>query len=81
MEVSWPVTCATYVLERTFSLNAPIDWNPVSGSVVVEGNLYVYKTAFENARMGRASAVAVLLFFVLLMVTMLQLRLFRSDDR
>jgi multiple sugar transport system permease protein len=44
-------------------------------------NLYVYKTAFENARMGRASAVAVLLFFVLLMVTMLQLRLFRSGER
>jgi multiple sugar transport system permease protein len=44
-------------------------------------NLYVYKTAFENARMGRASAVAVLLFFALLMVTMLQLRLFRSGER
>jgi multiple sugar transport system permease protein len=44
-------------------------------------NLYVYKTAFEDARMGRASAVAVLLFFVLLMVTMLQLRLFRPGDR
>ena len=45
LEVSWPVTCATYVLERTFSLNAPIDWNPVSGPVVVEGNRYVYKTS------------------------------------
>src|SRR3954467_9557720 len=44
-------------------------------------NLYVYKTAFESARMGRASAVAVLLFFGLLMVTMLQLRLFRSRER
>jgi multiple sugar transport system permease protein len=44
-------------------------------------NLYVYKTAFESARMGRASAVAVLLFFALLMVTILQLRLFRSKER
>jgi ABC-type sugar transport system permease subunit len=31
--------------------------------------------------MGRASAVAVLLFFVLLMVTILQLRLFRAGDK
>lgn len=44
-------------------------------------NLYVYKTAFENARMGRASAVAVLMFFLLLLLTLLQLRLFRRDDR
>ena len=44
-------------------------------------NLYVYKTAFESARMGRASAVAVLLFFALLMVTILQLRIFRSRER
>jgi ABC-type sugar transport system permease subunit len=44
-------------------------------------NLYVYKTAFESARMGRASAVAVFLFFGLLAVTVLQLRLFRSRER
>jgi len=44
-------------------------------------NLFVYKTAFESARMGRASAVAVVLFFVLLAVTVVQLRLFRRADR
>lgn len=44
-------------------------------------NLYVYKTAFESARMGRASAVAVLMFFILLLLTLVQLRVFRRDDR
>ncbi len=44
-------------------------------------NLFVYKTAFESARMGRASAVAVLLFVLLLAVTIVQLRLFRRTDR
>ncbi|MBB5626183.1 carbohydrate ABC transporter permease [Sphaerisporangium krabiense] len=43
-------------------------------------NLFVYKTAFENARMGRASAVAVFMFFVLICVTLAQLRLFRRED-
>ncbi|MFC4950458.1 carbohydrate ABC transporter permease [Pseudonocardia sp. GCM10023141] len=43
-------------------------------------NLFVYKTAFESARMGRASAVAVLMFAVLLIVTMVQLRVFRRTD-
>lgn len=44
-------------------------------------NLYVYKTAFESARMGRASAVAVLMFVLLLVLTLLQLRVFRRSDR
>jgi ABC-type sugar transport system permease subunit len=43
-------------------------------------NLFVYKTAFENARMGRASAVAVLMFLLLISVTLVQLRVFRRED-
>jgi ABC-type sugar transport system permease subunit len=43
-------------------------------------NLYVYKTAFTYAQMGKASAVAVLLFGVLLVATLLQLRVFRTRD-
>ena len=43
-------------------------------------NLFVYKTAFESARMGRASAVAVLMFGLLLVVTLVQLRGFRRTD-
>lgn len=44
-------------------------------------NLYVYETAFANARMGRASAVAVIMFFLLFTLTLVQLRVFRRADR
>jgi multiple sugar transport system permease protein len=44
-------------------------------------NLFIYKTAFASARMGRASAVAVLMFFLLAVVTLVQLRVFRSRER
>jgi ABC-type sugar transport system permease subunit len=44
-------------------------------------NLFIYKTAFASARMGRASAVAVLMFIVLAIVTLVQLRVFRRADR
>jgi ABC-type sugar transport system permease subunit len=43
-------------------------------------NLFIYKTAFESARMGRASAVAVLMFLLLISVTLVQLRIFRRED-
>jgi multiple sugar transport system permease protein len=39
--------------------------------------LYMYKMAFEDLRMGRASAVAYLLFAVILVITLIQLRVFR----
>ena len=44
-------------------------------------NLFVYKTAFASARMGRASAVAVLMFVLLAIVTLVQLRVLRRSDR
>jgi ABC-type sugar transport system permease subunit len=44
-------------------------------------NLFVYKTAFASARMGRASAVAVMMFVLLAVVTLVQLRVFRRTDR
>jgi multiple sugar transport system permease protein len=43
-------------------------------------NLFIYKTAFASARMGRASAVAVLIFFLLAVITLVQLRVFRRRD-
>lgn len=43
-------------------------------------NLFVYKTAFESARMGRASAVAVLMFVILLGLALIQLRALRRKD-
>lgn len=43
-------------------------------------NLFVYKTAFESARMGRASAVAVMIFLALIVIAVVQLRLLRRKD-
>lgn len=42
-------------------------------------NLFIYKTAFASARMGRASAVAVMLFVLLVVVTLIQLRALRRS--
>lgn len=39
--------------------------------------LYMYQTAFQDLRMGRASAMAFLLFIVIFIVTLIQLRFFR----
>jgi multiple sugar transport system permease protein len=43
-------------------------------------NLFVYKTAFASARMGRASAVAVLMFVLLAVISLAQLRILRKAD-
>jgi len=74
------VVCVMAVIRgcQSFSAQVVLTGGSFDTEVI---NLYVYKTAFESARMGRASAVAVLLFFALLMVTMLQLRLFRTRER
>lgn len=42
--------------------------------------LYMYQTAFNFTRMGRASAMAILLFLVILVVTLAQLRLLREKE-
>lgn len=49
------------------------------GSATEVVNLFVYKTAFVYAEMGRASAVAVMLFLALALVTVIQLKLFRGS--
>lgn len=74
------VVCVMAVIRgcQSFSAQVVLTGGSFDTEVI---NLYVYKTAFESARMGRASAVAVLLFFVLLMVTIVQLRVFRSRER
>lgn len=54
-----------------------------NGGPVNETNtvvLYMYQTAFNFTRMGRASAMAVLLFLVILVVTLVQLRLLRERE-
>ena len=45
-------------------------------STTVTG-LYMYQTAFNDLRIGRASAMAYILFVVILVITLIQLRVFR----
>lgn len=42
--------------------------------------LYMYNTAFKFLRMGRATSMAVMLFFVILVMTLIQLRLLREKE-
>ncbi len=42
--------------------------------------MYMYDTAFSFLRMGRATAMAVVLFGIIFFITMVQLRLFRDDE-
>lgn len=77
-----PITavCAVMAVIRGFQAFSPqaVLTDGSFGTEVL--NLFVYKTAFENARMGRASAVAVLMFGLLLVLTLSQLRAFRRSD-
>jgi len=42
--------------------------------------MYMYETAFKFLRMGRATAMAVMLFGVIFTMTMIQLRLLRERE-
>ncbi|QWF83795.1 carbohydrate ABC transporter permease [Amycolatopsis sp. CA-230715] len=85
--VTWPMlrpvtaVCSVMAVIRGFQAFSPqlVLTNGGFGTEVV--NLFVYKTAFENARMGRASAVAVLMFLLLFVLTLVQLRVFARRDR
>jgi len=43
-------------------------------------SLYIYNTAFNNQQMGYASALAVVLAFIVLIITYFQLKVFRSKE-
>jgi ABC-type sugar transport system permease subunit len=77
-----PITavCAMMAILRGFQSFSPqtVLTGGKFGTEVV--NLFVYKTAFESARMGRASAVAVMMFLLLLTFALVQLRLSRRKD-
>jgi ABC-type sugar transport system permease subunit len=77
-----PITavCAVMAILRGFQSFSPqaVLTGGSFGTEVV--NLFVYKTAFESARMGRASAVAVLMFVLLLALALVQLRALRRKD-
>jgi len=75
-----PVTAVVTVMSvirgfQSFSPQVVLTGGSFDTEVV---NLFIYKTAFASARMGRASAVAVLMFVLLAVVTLAQLRVFRS---
>lgn len=75
-----PVTAVVCVMSvirgfQSFSPQVVLTGGSFDTEVV---NLFIYKTAFASARMGRASAVAVLMFVLLAVVTLVQLRVFRS---
>jgi multiple sugar transport system permease protein len=85
--ITWPMllpvtaVCTVMAVIRGFQAFSPqlVLTDGGFGTQVV--NLFVYKTAFENARMGRASAVAVLMFLLLFGLTLLQLKAFARRDR
>lgn len=41
---------------------------------------YIYETAFKFSKMGLASAMSMVLFFILILVTLLQMRVMRADQ-
>lgn len=61
----------------TFALILALTGGGPEGSTNVTA-LYIYQTAFEHLRMGRASAAAVVLFALVLLLALAQLRLFRE---
>jgi multiple sugar transport system permease protein len=51
---------------------------PVNATKVI--NWIIYEQAFERLQMGRATAISVMLFFILLMVSLVQMRIMRADE-
>jgi ABC-type sugar transport system permease subunit len=45
-------------------------------------SMLIYETGFEYLKMGRAAAISVILFFILLLFTIIQMRIFlKSEER
>jgi multiple sugar transport system permease protein len=42
--------------------------------------LYIYRSAFQQFDMGYAAAMTVILFLIILAITLVQLRVMRSED-
>ena len=51
---------------------------PANSTMVVV--LHMYNTAFKFFRMGRASAMAMVLFAIIFLITLVQLRLLRNRE-
>lgn len=74
---AWQVFDLVFVMTRGATIAGGAAGSaPVESTLVVA--LHIYQTAFEYLRMGRASAMAFILFFVILAITLILLRLLRK---
>ncbi len=72
---------ALQVFDIVFAMTDNTNWGgggPANSTVTVV--LYAYMTAFKFFKMGRASAMAVVLFAIILVMTLLQLKLIQKRD-
>ena len=60
---------------QVVNLNFGDQGGPLDSTLTVA--LYIYRLAFQNFRMGYAAAITVILFAIILLVTLLQLRVLR----
>lgn len=73
---AWQIFDLVFVMTRGATIAGGAAGSaPMESTIVVA--LHIYQTAFEFLRMGRASAMAFILFFVILAITLIQLRLLR----
>ncbi|MDZ7290871.1 MAG: sugar ABC transporter permease [candidate division KSB1 bacterium] len=74
---AWQIFDLVFVMTRGATIaGGSAGSAPLESTIVVA--LHIYQTAFEYLRMGRASAMAFVLFFVILVITLIQLRLLRK---
>lgn len=55
------------------------DGGPAGSTTVIP--LFLYRTAFQNLHMGYGSAIAVIMFFILMAFTLLQMRVFGHEGQ
>jgi ABC-type sugar transport system permease subunit len=73
---AWQIFDLVFVMTRGATIaGGSAGSAPLESTIVIA--LHIYQTAFEYLRMGRASAMAFVLFFVILAITLIQLRLLR----
>lgn len=88
LSITWPLLKPTTVLVLVTSMiNGLKDFTvphvmtggaPAGGTRIL--SILIYENAFEFLRMGRASALSAIMFTAVMLVTLLQLRLFRVEE-
>ena len=64
------------IFDQVYNMTSDGDGGPLNSTKPMV--LYIYKTAFDSFDMGYATAQTVVLFLVLLLITLLQLKLMRA---